>query len=375
MQLARIKPQNLLTYLFLPSINGQDISFEKSIHAAAEWLLKSQSVCADGGYSHSFHFFYGWEKSYPETTGYIIPTLHKLGRLWNDSRYIQSSETALKYINSIQQQDGSFLDLNGDPQVFDVGQILIGLNYAADQKMNHYSLPVHKKAVDWLQNQQDETGAFVRNTYQGVPHSYYSRVGAALYKAGLLLNDSIAQGSGSKNIEWVLRQQNVDGFFLLSSFSPKEDASLSHTLNYVLEGLLDYYDLTKDPVVLNAVEKNMDRFLNAMGKDGLMKARYNSKFRCVDSSFCMTGLAQWAGNCLKLYELTNSSEYFNAAKNSLHFIKEKQFLKGQNTYGGIPGSEPHKAPYMKFSIPNWGQKFYIDSALKLMTLSQTMGKI
>src|SRR5579872_1226267 len=54
---------------------------------AVEWLLRAQDANPDGGFSRAYgltwnpHFkSRGWQPSYPETTGYIIPTLYHLAR-------------------------------------------------------------------------------------------------------------------------------------------------------------------------------------------------------------------------------------------------------------------------------------------------------
>ncbi|RYE61178.1 MAG: hypothetical protein EOO82_02315, partial [Oxalobacteraceae bacterium] len=42
---------------------------------AIDWLLHSEAVTNGRGFAHSLHFFRGWLPGYPETSGYIIPTL------------------------------------------------------------------------------------------------------------------------------------------------------------------------------------------------------------------------------------------------------------------------------------------------------------
>ena len=39
------------------------------------WIYRAQDANGDGGVSHSYLIGTGWMRSYPETTGYIIPTL------------------------------------------------------------------------------------------------------------------------------------------------------------------------------------------------------------------------------------------------------------------------------------------------------------
>ena len=51
------------------------------VRAAVQWLCRAQDVSGDGGVARSYSLVYnpffkrrGWTPSYPETTGYIIPT-------------------------------------------------------------------------------------------------------------------------------------------------------------------------------------------------------------------------------------------------------------------------------------------------------------
>ena len=58
------------------------------MESALAWLLRSQDASPDGGfargYSLAYHPFFrsrGWQPPYPETTGYLIPTLYLAGDL------------------------------------------------------------------------------------------------------------------------------------------------------------------------------------------------------------------------------------------------------------------------------------------------------
>ena len=56
-------------------------SIEEHLRAAAEWLLRAQAATPDDGVAHSYDVRAGkWLASYPETTGYIIPTLYDYAR-------------------------------------------------------------------------------------------------------------------------------------------------------------------------------------------------------------------------------------------------------------------------------------------------------
>ena len=56
--------------------NGSGIfkSNQSYLREAVEWLARGQDSTPDDGVSRIFSLANGWNSSYPETTGYIIPT-------------------------------------------------------------------------------------------------------------------------------------------------------------------------------------------------------------------------------------------------------------------------------------------------------------
>ncbi len=205
----------LLAYATSGRMQGGDK--KAALRAACDWLLHAQD--ASGGYRHSYHLLYGWQPAYPETTGYIIPSLLEAHAVLGDDRLVASAKQALQWLRSIQGVDGSFIDLNGNAQVFDTGQILIGLNYIAEHHPDWLSVRDHQiRAAQWLARVQEADGSFIRSAYNNRPHTYYSRVGAAMIKAGILLQDDNIREAGIRHIDWVLAQQDPVGFFAFSSF-------------------------------------------------------------------------------------------------------------------------------------------------------------
>ena len=57
-------------------------SIDASIEACMQWLSLAQdrSLTADGGVARVYSLVAGWQSSYPETTGYIIPTFLEQSR-------------------------------------------------------------------------------------------------------------------------------------------------------------------------------------------------------------------------------------------------------------------------------------------------------
>jgi hypothetical protein len=192
---------------------GQIAADEVHIGAAVGWLIEAQKACGGLGYAHSFHLLEGWQPAYPETSGYIIPTLWRVHAKYGDARLPNSIAAAALWLASIQQADGSFCDLHGRRQVFDTGQILAGFNFLVERAPQPVDVERLKHAAQWLCAVQERDGSFVTHAYHGVPHAYYARVGAALATAGRLTDVDAFRAAGLANLRWTLAQQQPNGFF------------------------------------------------------------------------------------------------------------------------------------------------------------------
>src|SRR5438128_791247 len=78
------------------------------LNEAVEWLKRAQDVTGDGGVSGRYDLHEGWTSSYPETTGYIIPTLLKLASVRNDPSFIERAERCVRFLLSTQLESGAF---------------------------------------------------------------------------------------------------------------------------------------------------------------------------------------------------------------------------------------------------------------------------
>lgn len=337
--------------------------------AAARWLLQSQYAWGQQGYAHSFHLLHGWQPPYPETTGYLIPSLHRLALRYGIPELHESVQQAANWLLRIQSADGSFPDLNGQAQVFDAGQILIGFNYLLAQApdvVDHAALTAATRAVgSWLVSVQEPDGSFVRSAYQQRPHAYYSRVGAAMLVAGRLLDDAALRQAGQAQLDWVLAQQLPNGFFQHASFD--DQPPFSHTMIYIVEGLLDAHDETGAARYLDAVLAFCRPLRQAVaGRDLLLRSQYHPDYRVANAELCLTGLAQWAGVCYRLGRLTGEAEWAALADRALEALKRQQLLASADPrlFGGLLGSDRLFGNYMMLALPNWGLKFFIDALLE-----------
>ncbi|MCP5002594.1 MAG: hypothetical protein GY941_01390, partial [Planctomycetes bacterium] len=65
----------------------QDPGIEQVVDEGILWLGRAQdhSASADGGVARHYSLVTGWAPSYPETTGYIIPTMLDYAKLSGDN--------------------------------------------------------------------------------------------------------------------------------------------------------------------------------------------------------------------------------------------------------------------------------------------------
>ena len=128
------------------------------IEASIAWLAEAQdrSPSNDGGVARDYSLIKGWATSYPETTGYIIPTLLDYANERDDPEPRERARRMLDWLVAIQFPEGGFqggrIDLTPVvPVTFNTGQILIGLARGTAE-FETYREPMCR-AADWLVGQ------------------------------------------------------------------------------------------------------------------------------------------------------------------------------------------------------------------------------
>jgi hypothetical protein len=332
---------------------------------AGEWLLRAQSVHNDGGFAHSYSLYGGWGKSYPETTGYIIPSLLALANYLKDDRYNAAALKAGLWLLDIQQEDGAFLDLSGRRQVFDTGQILEGLVSLHDLTKDRTFLTASVRAANFLRGSQDVAGTWTRNSYNYQPHTYYTRVAANLLKVYRVTGGDDLRFAAEKMLRWAVNQQMPNGYFRYMEF---ESGSLPylHTIIYVLEGLLESDKILNEQWMREALCRTVEALIDLSASEGpVLYGQYDERWRYPKKERCVTGLAQWAGLLVDVAPLMKGELCLRYAEEVADYLKAKQCQATRpDLRGALSGSIPLWGSYFKFSFNNWTAKFFIDALLK-----------
>lgn len=317
-------------------------SDREHLEAAIEWLSHSHNVSDGSGSAATYNLVLGWGKQYPETTGYIIPTLYDYAENNPDSDAFERATLMAKWLCSIQHAAGSVPEGTGetdDPNVFNTGQAIFGLVEAYRQTGTEQFRTATREACEWLVDVQDDSGAWSQFDYKGHTHTYTTRVGWALAETATILDEreDVYRHAARKNFEWALGKRRSNGWFEHASFTPESDPYL-HTIAYTIRGLLEGSQLVNDEELFEAAKDSADALLDLRQHDGSLKGACDDQWSPT-WYYCLPGNAQMALIWLRLYEITGRREYLTTARSTAEFLKRHQPLTGpEHIRGGLPGS-------------------------------------
>lgn len=365
---ARAKAEDRIDQAGLPEF---DPGIEKAISTAIQWLCLAQdcSLSKDGGVARHFSLIDGWSTSYPETTGYIVPTLLAYANMKSDKVILQRAKRMLDWLVSIQFPEGGFkggrIDAKPNlPVIFNTGQILLGLAAGAREFETYREAMC--EAADWLVAAQDPDGCWRKySTPFAAPGEkvYETHVAWGLFEAAYLEPDKSYADAALANVQWALKCQQENGWFdkccLEDPLQP-----LTHTIGYVLRGLLEAYRFTSDAEILTACKKTADGLLTAIDMNGYLSGRLNSNWKGTVPWVCLTGSVQIAHCWLMLYHYVGNTQYRDAAISANRYVRRTMKTDGfPEICGAIKGSFPCSGGYLSYQFPNWACKFFIDSHL------------
>lgn len=349
----------------LPADPGKSVT----ILAALDWILRAQrnSASHDGGIARDYSVKKGWATSYPETTGYIIPTLINCGHYFDNKDYLESAMIALDWCEKIQLESGAFqggrIEKDPVPVTFNTGQILIGLA-AGVKEFDRYGDAMHK-AARWLVETQDADGCwrkFSTPFAEEGEKAYETHVSWGLLEAAKASGNTEYGDAALRNIRWAITKQKENGWFEDCCLD-KPDQPLTHTLGYVTRGIMEGFLYSRDKDLLKVVTKFSDAIVDIVDDDGYLPGRWYSNWRPAVKWVCLTGAVQIAHSLLLLYRETGESKYLVTGSKLNEYVRRTVRLEGDNDamIGGIKGSYPIDGLYGRFEYLNWAAKFFIDS--------------
>lgn len=367
---------NLLTRDF---VNARHSLKSTAVHLrqTMDWLKRAHDAAGKKGVSGGYSVIDGWLAPYPETTGYIIPTFYDYADFSGENDWRTRAQAMANWEIEVQMKNGAVQaglfkgkDAEQIPAVFNTGQVILGWTRAFIETKDKNYLIAAQKAGNWLINVQAEDGAWrveSQETETDV-HTYDVRTAWSLLEIYKITKEEKYLTAAKRKIEWTLNQQNENGWFKNNAFFTSKDkwtAPFTHTIAYVMEGLLESYLILKDERYLQSVLKTAEKLLRIFELKRFMAGDFDEKWKSSGKYSCLTGNAQIAGIWLKLFEINGDLRFLNAALKLNDYTKSTQHLAALHggIGGGVKGSHPLNGKYTPFVFPNWAAKFFADTLI------------
>ncbi|MBI3895532.1 MAG: hypothetical protein HY313_06345 [Acidobacteria bacterium] len=359
------------------------------IDAAISWIKCAQDVSGTGGVSWGYRARspvrsrptpIGWRAPYPETTGYIIPTFLRYADLTGDSDCINRARCMTEWLVGIQLPDGGFQggSFGGAvvaPSTFVTGQVLFGMIASYYRFGDERYLRAALRAGDFLLDCLDNRGRFAKGyspRCASGPKAYEVRTGWALAQLGEAVQDARYSQAASKIADYAISCQLQNGWFSENDLDDHTQP-LTHTVAYVMEGLEGIGTLLDRPDCFDAVRRTLNSLVNLVAPDGSLPGRWRQDWTPAVDWICLTGSSQIAGVFLRMHGRQSHPFYLDSGKRLLGFVAYTQEIRGisPGLIGGIRGSFPFHGNYGQWCVLNWATKFFADSVMDYLALSDS----
>ncbi len=344
----------------------------QTLNALLRWILDAQHP--DGGIAAYYSLLTGYSDSYPEVTGYIVPTLYDAAHRSHDADLTIAAERATRWLLSLQMESGAFpggLHRGAThPSVFNTGQILQGLVRAHAETNRAAILQSAMATGDWLISVQQPDGSWSgAAAYQNTAHTYYTTVAWSLAQLFQRSGDSAYARAAEKNIDWSLSHFRPSGW--IDGINLRGHPNYLHFVAYILQGVLECGAILRRNDAIDAVAKSAWVLLRKFETTKFLSGAYDADFKTGHSFTCLTGNAQMSCIWFRLFEVTGDLRYLNASLKMNEMLKQLIPTHGsRGIAGGVSGSYPIWGRYQPLRYISWGCKFFADALLLEHRLKQ-----
>ncbi|GGG94303.1 hypothetical protein GCM10007420_07240 [Glycocaulis albus] len=354
----------------LPSI----ARYNAHLRITADWLLQSIQHGKGGSSAHYSHLR-GWSAPYPETTGYIIPTLIDASAPLDDPSLHTSAITLGEWLLDLQDAagwwPGGLLKPGSarQPSVFNTAQILDGMTALARNTGEARWRDAAARGASWLARNLGADGCWqIGNYREGVNPSYYAQVAWPMLQVWQLSGDDLVHEAAIRVLDRIIARRVSNGVIAGWGFDEDRPAP-THTIAYTLRGLiesallLDRWDTYGEPCMA-ALEKLSRKSQIA---DGRLPGAYREDWSAVSWYSCLTGNVQTALCLLRVEQRERDLRLVNSAARLVDHVCSHQQTGSRPaaTRGAVAGSSPPWGRYMFMRYPNWAAKYHADALMML----------
>lgn len=358
------------TSKFIEERIATEAQLKKALTDNISWIKMSFAANNNLGSSKYRNILGAWSESYPETTGYLVPTLLNAYSILKDPSLLTLAKNQISYFQSLVLSNGSFRQSpnSNEAFVFDTAQIMLGLIALNHTEENEATLKMLKDAYLFLLNALDENGTFMHSNYvANYNPSYYARIVWPMLKCEEILNLS-AHPKTIKLYNYILHLKHTNYTFNDCSFDGGA-YFYTHNLIYTYRGLWESSIILGDIETQNYIIEAINYITNnVVSEKGKFNGSYNKNWEPFNNYVCSVGNAQLASLQLLIYSTKNDfSTLNNISDVIIPLVKSQRSVFSLNP-GAVPSSIPVWGPYQRFKYTNWTQKFFSDALIGLLRL-------
>jgi uncharacterized protein YyaL (SSP411 family) len=252
-------------------------------------------------------------------------------------------------------------------ETFVTGQALFGYVAAAAEWEDDRFLVAAKRAGDYLLNNLGDDGEFHGgfSLFSSSGHRVFEvRTALAIAQLGVLARSGRYVEAAQRMADAGLKRQHSNGWWPDCELW-YDEPPLTHTISYVLEGLVGLASIVDRPDYLVAARRTLDRIGENVSPTGFLAGLWRPDWSPAAEWACLTGSAQLAGVMLNVDRQIGNRHYHQCAERLLSFVCYTQELKvgDPGLDGGIRGSFPFVGKYGRWCVLNWATKFFADSMM------------
>lgn len=339
------------------------------VREAWEWLKRAQDHGTDRGVAYGSQLGMGYRGSYPETTGYIIPTMLELGEHYKDPDSTQRAIEMGDWEISIQMPCGAVMggvvNPNPTPAIFNTGQVLLGWAALYRKTGEERYRTAARRAVDWMLECQDPDGSWRRGNSKFAKDDctlYNVKAGWGMLEAGLACQWPDAVAGAVRSAEYCVSRQSANGWFADCCLSDPQHPLL-HTIAYSMQGLVGIGRGADRPDLVAAARKTADSLVALMDETGFIPGRINQAFRGSVKWCCLTGTAQTSIVWSQLDAFAGETRFAEPRRRANRYLMARHNITSRDPAfrGGVFGSWPFWGDYGRNRILNWAVKFFTDA--------------
>jgi hypothetical protein len=336
-----------------------------SLKAAEEWLFHAEHP-VNGGIRIAFdRDTLAWETNeHFETTGYLIPTLYRLGQVEHNNFWGQIATRAANRLQNQQQGDGSWIEIGGTRKyTFNTAMAMWGVLEGYFKTGTAALRTSAVNAANFLLTRQQANGSVVE-VYPGNPVAAYPSYLCYLWYRLYKLTGTVGYATAAANYAtWILTQIATNKFVNnIGPWASYHPGAESHFIAYSIHGLLLYGLERNDATILNAAKNVASAVLAIQRDDGAFYEAYNTDWTPVNTDrVCLVAVLQMGLNFALIYHFYEDPDYLEGAKKALNYVVKYQDFGSLNPglFGGVPTPRPED------NSASYPLKYLIDLVLEL----------